>query len=89
MYVLLLVQFSKYECSSDYRRWVQAAFCFGGANGLCNQQIGIMTDLPTDECSKTRTDTSNDPEDGSEIDMSEGVAVEMFGISSSSDEVMF
>lgn len=48
-----------------------------------------MTDLPTYECSKTRTDTSNDPEDGSEIDMSEGVAVEMFGISSSSDEVMF
>lgn len=49
-----------------------------------------MTDLPTGECSKIQTkNASNDPEDGSEIDMSEGVAVEMFGISSSSDEVMF
>lgn len=70
------------------RRWVQAAFWLGGANGLCSQQTEIMADLPTEESAKIETENaSEEPEDGFEIDMSEGVAVQMFGISSSGDEI--
>ncbi|KAI3468104.1 hypothetical protein Pfo_024767 [Paulownia fortunei] len=65
------------------RRWVQAVFRAADTNSISGAMTGNeLIHLEGD--SEKRKDDDN----GFEIDMSEGMAVEMFGISSSSEEIV-
>lgn len=73
----------------DYRRWVQAVFRVKGTNCLSNTQIETKVDLHSKDSPKPETEknTLKELENGLEIDLSEGMAADMFGISPSTDEV--
>lgn len=69
--------------TSNYRRWVQAVFRPAETNGICAGDAPAQPGQIQQDCDKR--------EDGiqaTEIDMSEGMAVEMFGVSPSIKEVL-
>ncbi|KAK3023178.1 hypothetical protein RJ639_044165 [Escallonia herrerae] len=66
------------------RRWVQAVFYSNVVNCLNNRKCEVKLDLVHKESENTQKASAN----GFEIDMSEGVASEMFGVSPSTDETM-
>ncbi|CAA0838050.1 S-adenosyl-L-methionine-dependent methyltransferases superfamily protein [Striga hermonthica] len=66
------------------RRWIQAVFRVVNDNN-------ISVTVPEDEhkdLNRDSAETKKDDADGFEIDMSEGMALEMFDISSSSEEIV-
>ncbi|KAM7507498.1 hypothetical protein LguiA_017951 [Lonicera macranthoides] len=72
------------------RRWVQAVFRIKGTNCLSNTQIETKVNLLSKDSPKPETEhnTLKEPENGLEIDLSEGMAADMFGISPSTDEII-
>ncbi|CAL5358682.1 hypothetical protein CsSME_00048690 [Camellia sinensis var. sinensis] len=72
------------------RRWVQAVFRLHDANSSCCTKPGNEAGLfckegSTPELNET---TLEEPINDFEVDMSEGMAVEMFGISTSKEEII-
>ncbi|XP_062020234.1 uncharacterized protein LOC133736666 [Rosa rugosa] len=70
------------------RRWVQAVFCLSdGTNSTTNSEAAIRIDHPGQ--GKMELDVDNNilkkPVNDSEVDMSDGVAAEMFGLPTSTD----
>uniref|UniRef100_A0A5B7BJR0 Methyltransferase type 12 domain-containing protein n=1 Tax=Davidia involucrata TaxID=16924 RepID=A0A5B7BJR0_DAVIN len=71
------------------RRWVQAVFRLNGANFLSSTKATAEADLCKQSTKReVKENTSKEPMNDFELDMSEGVAVEMFGVSPSSDEII-
>ncbi|XP_030552539.1 uncharacterized protein LOC115756772 [Rhodamnia argentea] len=70
------------------RRWIQAVFCPSDSEDLSSSNcVSIEVDLPSQENTESNRSSkaSKDPVKNIEIDISEGVAADMFGISSSVD----
>ncbi|KAL0311857.1 UNVERIFIED_CONTAM: tRNA N(3)-methylcytidine methyltransferase METTL6 [Sesamum radiatum] len=65
------------------RRWVQAVFQQADTNSSSGASTGNEPTRLRGDCDKRKDDIN-----GFEIDMSEGMAFEMFGISSSSEEII-
>lgn len=71
----------------DFRRWVQAVFCSsGGVTSSC-KEASIEVDIFNQEIIEPQVaaNTLKEPMNDSEVDLSEGVAFEMFGLLSSED----
>lgn len=77
----------------DSRRWVQAVFCLSdGTNPSNNSEGAIRIDHPDQDKMElnVKKNILKKPEKDLEVDMSDGVAAEMFGLPTSSDnEVEF
>jgi hypothetical protein len=71
----------------DFRRWIQAVFRFSdSSNYSVSKESAIKEALCQENVkSNVKESTSQYPSNNFEIDMSEGVAAEMFGISPSND----
>lgn len=77
----------------DSRRWIQAVFRHSDdANSSSSMEASVKIDLPGEEYiePKVRGNALMEVVNNFDVDMSEGVAVDMFGISPSNDiEVKF
>lgn len=72
----------------DFRRWIQAVFCPSDAGDLSSgNHASTEVDLPSQENieSNISLNALKEPVKNIEVDMSEGVAADMFGIPSSVD----
>lgn len=78
---------------SHFRRWIQAVFQYSDRLGSSlSKEAAIKKGLlhQANVEHKDKESTSKDPSDNFEIDMSEGLAAQMFGILTSNDnEVIF
>ena len=75
----------------DSRRWIQAVFCHSDdASSSSSMEASVKIDLPGEEYiePKVRENTLTEVVNNFDVDMSEGVAVDMFGISPSNDNVV-
>lgn len=73
----------------DFSRWVQAVFKAAHGNCMSGERTGKQVNHMEEDCYKPKVKdiTWKDATNRSEIDLSEGMGVDMFGISSSSEEV--
>lgn len=72
----------------DSRRWVQAVFCLSdGTNSSNNSEAAIRIDHPGQDKMELNVNENilKKPVKDLEVDMSDGVAAEMFGLPTSSD----
>ncbi|XP_022892751.1 uncharacterized protein LOC111407483 isoform X3 [Olea europaea var. sylvestris] len=72
------------------RRWVQAVFKAAHGNCMSGERTGKQVNHMEEDCYKPKVKdiTWKDATNRSEIDLSEGMGVDMFGISSSSEEIV-
>ncbi|KAA8546213.1 hypothetical protein F0562_003048 [Nyssa sinensis] len=71
------------------RRWVQAVFRLNGANLLSITKATVKADVCKENNKhEVKENTPREPVNDFELDMSEGIAVEMFGISPSNNEII-
>ncbi|KAF8388787.1 hypothetical protein HHK36_025467 [Tetracentron sinense] len=71
------------------RRWIQAVFCFSDGLSSCITESGNKVDLLSQEKNEPKLNNGNtlkEPANDFEVDISESIAIEMFGISPSIDE---
>lgn len=85
----------------DFRRWLQAVFHFSDGLKSSYTESAIKFDLcqgnvepisssrNSDQLCRSEENSAKELANDFEVDMSEGMAFEMFGISHSSDEVKF
>lgn len=77
----------------DFRRWIQAVFRLSDdVNSSSSMEAALKKEFPGQEYIRPKVEeiTVMGLVDDSEVDISEGVAVDMFGISPSNDnEVKF
>lgn len=72
----------------DFRRWVQAVFRLHDASSSRCTKPGNELVRGRDSMPELNKSPLEEPVYESDIDIADSVAVEMFGISTSSDEVM-
>ncbi|KAH9805225.1 methyltransferase 12 domain-containing protein [Citrus sinensis] len=72
------------------RRWVQAVFCSSGGATSSSEEASVRVDIFNQAIIEpdVAANTLKEPMNDSEVDMSEGVAFEMFGLSSFEDNEM-
>ncbi|PIA42946.1 hypothetical protein AQUCO_02000416v1 [Aquilegia coerulea] len=72
------------------RRWIQAVFRYSDISTSCQLKCGDGVDLDEDIKQPTLTNCSSltEPQDDFDLDISESIAVDMFGISPDIDEII-
>lgn len=86
--LLLLLWYDCLIVAFDFRRWIQAVFCPSDAEDFSSSNhASSEVDLPRQENTESNrsSNTSKEPVKNIEVDISDGVAAAMFGISSSVD----
>lgn len=71
----------------DFRRWVQAVFCSSSGVNSSSKEASVKVDISNQETVDlgAASIALEESVNNSEVDISEGLAFEMFGISPSED----